>query len=165
MTPSRRGGNAAHNQLGQRGARRPYVNHPGRHHAPAAHPSRQTSGPRWWKSQLSQLRSGRHHNYRLQAAWNAHGEAAFRFAVVEHVAGVADLVAAEQRQLNAALAAGPVYNWRWMSARQLEGSSTRPRRLKTSAAIKASMTRERIAAMRERVSGARIPAPSSAMLW
>ena len=65
---------------------------------------------RRWKSHLSQLRDGRHHNYRLQAAWNEHGEAAFAFTVVEEVADLADLIAAEQRQLNAALCAGPVYN-------------------------------------------------------
>src|ERR1700722_12293700 len=65
---------------------------------------------RRWKSHLSQLRDGRDHNYRLQAAWNEHGEAAFAFTVVEEVADLADLIAAEQRQLNAALCAGPVYN-------------------------------------------------------
>jgi GIY-YIG catalytic domain len=39
--------------------------------------------PRRWKSHLSQLRGGRHHNYRLQAAWNEHGEAAFAFTVMK----------------------------------------------------------------------------------
>src|ERR1022692_5274783 len=58
--------------------------------------------PRRSKSHLSQLRGGRHHNYRLQAAWNEYGEAAFALAVIEEVADLADLIAAEQRQLNAA---------------------------------------------------------------
>jgi hypothetical protein len=66
--------------------------------------------PRRSKSHRSQLRGGRHHNYRLQAAWNEYGEAAFALAVIEEVADLADLIAAEQRQLNAALATGPVYN-------------------------------------------------------
>lgn len=39
-----------------------------------------------------------------------HGEAAFALTVIEEVADLAGLVAAEQRQLNAALVAGPVYN-------------------------------------------------------
>jgi group I intron endonuclease len=66
--------------------------------------------PRRWKSHLSQLRGGRHHNHQLQAAWDEHGETAFVFMIIEYVADLADLIAAEQRQLNVALSAGPVYN-------------------------------------------------------
>jgi predicted GIY-YIG superfamily endonuclease len=51
--------------------------------------------PRRWHSHLSQLRGGRHHNYRLQAAWAEHGEAAFAFAVIEEVADLTDLIGAE----------------------------------------------------------------------
>jgi GIY-YIG catalytic domain/NUMOD3 motif len=114
--------------------------------------------PRRWKSHLSQLRGGRHHNYRLQAAWNEHGEAAFAFTVVEEVAALADLVGAEQRQLNAALAAGPVYNLALDVSTPARGLiHTAESRLKMSVAIKASMTSERLAAMRERVSGSDNP--------
>ena len=44
----------------------------------------------WWA-----LRSQRHANKHLQAAWNKYGEAAFRFVIVEELSENADLVAAE----------------------------------------------------------------------
>ncbi len=114
--------------------------------------------PRRWKSHLSQLRGGRHHNYRLQTAWDEHGEAAFVFTIIEEVADPADLVAAEQRQLNAALAAGPVYNLALDVSTPARGLvHTAESRLKMSVAIKASMTPERLAAMRERVNGSNNP--------
>jgi hypothetical protein len=113
---------------------------------------------RRWKSHLSQLRGGRHHNYRLQAAWHEHGEAAFRFAVIESVTDVADLVVAEQRQLNAALAAGPVYNLALDVSTPARGLvHTAEARLKMSAAVKATMTPERLAVMGVRVSGTQNP--------
>jgi hypothetical protein len=114
--------------------------------------------PRRWKSHLSQLRGGRHHNYRLQAAWNEHGEAAFAFAVVEEVADLAGLITAEQCQVNAALAAGPVYNLALEVSVPARGLvHTAESRRKMSIAIKASMTPERLATLRERVSGDRNP--------
>lgn len=114
--------------------------------------------PERWKKHLSLLRGGRHHNYRLQAAWAEHGEAAFAFRVIEEVVRVADLVAAEQRQLDAALAAGPVYNLALDVRTPARGLiHTAESRLKMSAAIKASMTPERLAAMRERVNGSNNP--------
>lgn len=110
--------------------------------------------PRRWKSHVSQLRAARHHNYRLQAAWEEHGEAAFTFTVVEEVADPADLVAAEQRQLNATLSAGPVYNLALDVSVPARGLvHTAEARLKMSTAIKARMTPERLAAMRDRVRG------------
>ena len=94
------------------------------------------------------MRCGRHHNYRLQTAWDEHGEGAFAFTVIEEVADLADLVAAEQRQLNAALAAGPVYNLALDISTPARGLiHTAESRLKMSAAIKASMTPERLAAI------------------
>ena len=114
--------------------------------------------PRRWKSHRSQLRGGRHHNYGLQAAWNEHGEAAFAFAVIEEVADLADLIAAEQRQLNAEMATGPVYNLALDVSTPARGLvHTAESRLKMSTAIKASMTPERVAATRERVSGDQNP--------
>ena len=44
----------------------------------------------WWA-----LRSQRHANKHLQAAWNKYGEAAFRFVIVEELADGADVLAAE----------------------------------------------------------------------
>lgn len=38
---------------------------------------------RRWKAHLTQLRSNRHPNFKLQCAWNKHGEGAFSFEVLE----------------------------------------------------------------------------------
>ena len=38
---------------------------------------------RRWNEHRHSLRTGRHHNFRLQAAWRFYGESSFRFAVVE----------------------------------------------------------------------------------
>lgn len=66
---------------------------------------------RRWKSHKSQLRRSEHHNGALQLDWNELGESAFTFALLEEIADPARLVAAEQRHLDAAKAAGlAVYN-------------------------------------------------------
>ena len=44
---------------------------------------------------FSELRTGRHNNRRLQAAWVKYGEQAFVFVIVEELAAEADLLAAE----------------------------------------------------------------------
>jgi hypothetical protein len=114
--------------------------------------------PRRWKSHLSQLRGGRHHNHLLQVAWDEHDEVEFSFAVIERVAAAKDLAAAEQRLLNAALTTGPVYNLVLDVSAPARGLvHTAEARLKMSAAIKASMTPEHIAAKSRRVSGAGNP--------
>jgi hypothetical protein len=78
--------------------------------------------------------------------------------VTEEVDDLADLVAAEQRQLDAALAAGPVYNLALDVSAPARGLiHTAESRLKMSAAIKVSMTAERLAAMSERVNGSDNP--------
>jgi group I intron endonuclease len=48
---------------------------------------------------FSELRTNRHNNAKLQAAWNKYGEAAFVFVVVEELPEGADLLAAEDRWL------------------------------------------------------------------
>jgi hypothetical protein len=55
------------------------------------------------------LRRGRHHNPGLQAAWNRHGEAAFRFLVVQAVpsGSAEDLTAAEAAWVEALAACEP----------------------------------------------------------
>lgn len=48
---------------------------------------------------FSELRSKKHSNKHLQAAWNKYGEAAFIFVVVEHVADIATILAVENKWL------------------------------------------------------------------
>ena len=50
---------------------------------------------RRWHYHKFQLRAGSHHSFILQRAWDAHGEASFRFSMLEECA-VADLIAREQ---------------------------------------------------------------------
>jgi GIY-YIG catalytic domain/NUMOD3 motif len=115
--------------------------------------------PRRWKTHLSQLRGGRHHNYRLQEAWNLHGEAAFTFEIIEEVAHLDGLITAEQRHLNVALVNGPVYNLALDVTSPARGlTHTAEARLKMSAAIKASMTPRALAARSERMRGNANPA-------
>jgi DNA-binding CsgD family transcriptional regulator len=113
---------------------------------------------RRWKTHRSQLRGSRHHNYLLQAAWNEHGEAAFTFTVIEAVP-VADLIEAEQRHLNAAIAAGLTYNLcRDVSSPGRGNLHTAEAKLKMSVAIKASMTPAALDAKSQRIKGSRNPA-------
>lgn len=44
---------------------------------------------------FSELRTGKHHNKHLQAAWNKYGEQSFIFAIVTEVHNKADLIAVE----------------------------------------------------------------------
>ena len=55
---------------------------------------------RRWRDHVALLRSGRHPNPYLQAAWDKYGEAAFEFYVIEEVANEADLLAREQYWLD-----------------------------------------------------------------
>jgi len=48
---------------------------------------------------FSELRTNRHNNAKLQAAWNKYGESSFIFVVVEELPDDADLLAAEDRWL------------------------------------------------------------------
>lgn len=56
------------------------------------------------------LRKGRHHSPYLQAAWNKHGEEAFVFVVVEKVAELSELQAAEDRWLQEHVGKPHCYN-------------------------------------------------------
>lgn len=114
--------------------------------------------PRRFKQHLSGLRGNRHHNYRLQAAWNLHGEDAFTFEAIEAVTDVKDLTATEQRLLDAAMVTGPVYNIALDVITPARGLiHTAEARLKMSVAIKASMTPEMLAAKSERIRGDQNP--------
>lgn len=53
-----------------------------------------------WGRHRRELRRGIHKNPNMQASWNKHGEASFVFVVVEEVADVLQLMAAEQRLLD-----------------------------------------------------------------
>jgi group I intron endonuclease len=113
---------------------------------------------RRWQKHRTLLRGNRHHNYLLQAAWNEHGETAFTFTMTEVITDLDLLIAAEQRCLDAAKAAGPTFNIAQDIASPYRGLvHTDEARAKMSVAIRASMTPERLQAMRERVQGEQNP--------
>lgn len=58
-------------------------------------------GRRWYRHKLD-LAAGRHHSPKLQAAWNKYGAEAFEFSIVERATGLAALLMAEQRHIDAA---------------------------------------------------------------
>lgn len=60
-----------------------------------------------WGEHRRALRAGKHHAFILQRAWNRHGEAAFRFQVIEHVADDATILDREQHWIEAVR---PKYN-------------------------------------------------------
>ena len=53
-----------------------------------------------WRQHVWALRRGRHHNSRLQRAWDEYGEGAFSFCVLEQVADTASLPKREQHWLD-----------------------------------------------------------------
>jgi group I intron endonuclease len=57
-------------------------------------------GTKRWKSHRHMLRTGRHHSPHLQHSWAKHGEAAFRFEVIETVESEAALLAREQHWID-----------------------------------------------------------------
>lgn len=59
---------------------------------------------------FSELRTGKHNNRYLQAAWNKHGEAAFVFVVVEEVQDKAALLETENRWLKEHVGKDYCYN-------------------------------------------------------
>lgn len=67
-----------------------------------------------WRQHLSLLRRGLHHSCKLQRSWIKHGEASFRFEVIELVAAD-DLLAREQAWMDLSR---PFYNIAPMAGRQ-----------------------------------------------
>lgn len=67
-----------------------------------------------WKRRLgehrSTLRSGKHCNKHLQAAWAKYGEGSFMFSVLEHLPDVSQIVAREQHWMDLAGAAVTGFN-------------------------------------------------------
>jgi len=57
------------------------------------------------------LRAGKHQSPHMQAAWNKYGEDCFKFEVVEVVPESGDLLAAEQKWLDAHAGKPYCYNW------------------------------------------------------
>ena len=55
---------------------------------------------RRWKRHLDNLRKGRHHNSRLQRAYNKYGEGVFEFSVLEYVGTNRNLLEREQFYIN-----------------------------------------------------------------
>ena len=115
--------------------------------------------PGRWNDHRAQLRSGRHHNPRLQADWTEYGGQAFQFTLLEEVADVALLIAAEQAHLDAAVARGlPVYNVSLDVQNPARGLvHTEESRRKMSASVKAAQTPEVLAGKRERATGSLNP--------
>lgn len=60
-----------------------------------------TNPKRRFYGHMRDLNSGNHHSPVLQAAWNKYGKDQFRFEIVEEVRGLAELLAAEQRLIDA----------------------------------------------------------------
>jgi DNA-binding CsgD family transcriptional regulator len=109
---------------------------------------------RRWRDHRNLLRRNQHHNFLLQADWTACGEEAFTFEVIEDVPLVADLIDAEQWQLDAAKAIGPVYNIAADVRTPYRGLvHSDEAREKMSIAIRASMTPARLQEMAARVRG------------
>jgi len=52
-----------------------------------------------WAAHRARLRAGTHVNEQLQAAWDAYGEAAFEFGIVEEIGDPRELRRAEARRL------------------------------------------------------------------
>ena len=62
---------------------------------------------RRWRAHRSNLSNGKHPGKVMQASWIKHGPDAFEFSVLERVADLGDLIAAEQRWIDALDAANP----------------------------------------------------------
>jgi group I intron endonuclease len=60
-----------------------------------------------WKSHRANLNNGRHPGKVMQASWDRHGPDAFEFSVLEFVENPHDLIAAEQRWIDALRAVDP----------------------------------------------------------
>lgn len=74
-----------------------------------------------WKNHRCMLRHSRHTNPPLQAAWDANGEDAFEFNILEEVKGSKEhLLAREQSYLDRALRLGLAYNV-WANAAGPQG--------------------------------------------
>jgi len=65
---------------------------------------------RRWERHRCELKKRRHHSWKLQRAWNKHGEEAFRFIILEAVNEKTSLLPAEQRHLDESIRAGKSLN-------------------------------------------------------
>ncbi len=64
-----------------------------------------------WRIHLRHLRSGKHHSFHLQRAWDKYGETNFCFGVLEEVTDPSQLVAREQEWINLTSAADPAQGY------------------------------------------------------
>lgn len=76
-----------------------------------------------WARHRRQLRDGTHPNKHMLAAWQAHGETAFLFDVLEDVAEPAALFAAEQKYLDQHAGKDYCFNWSLYAGAPLRGKS------------------------------------------
>lgn len=101
-----------------------------------------------FRTHRSKLRRGVHHTPHLQAAWNKYGEECFKFEIMEEVADVASLQAAEDRWLQEYVGQPCCYNaglrsgapWRGV-ARELHPNFERPKKESELTAISAGVKR------------------------
>lgn len=88
-----------------------------------------------WHTHLHLLRRGRHPNPMLMAVFKSAGEAGLAFEVVEVIERLTDLIVAEQRHIDTAIAAGhAIYNIRLLAGSQLGFRHSAESRAKMSAA-------------------------------
>jgi group I intron endonuclease len=76
-----------------------------------------------WARHRRQLRDGTHPNKHMLAAWQAHGEVAFLFDVLEDVAEPAALFAAEQKYLDQHAGKDYCFNWSLYAGAPMRGKS------------------------------------------
>lgn len=76
-----------------------------------------------WARHRRQLRDDTHPNKHMLAAWQAHGETAFVFEVLEDVAEPAALFAAEQKHLDQHAGKDYCFNWSLYAGAPMRGKS------------------------------------------
>lgn len=76
-----------------------------------------------WARHRKQLRDGTHPNKHMLAAWQAHGEAAFVFEVLEDVVEPAALFSAEQKYLDQHAGKDYCFNWSLYAGAPMRGKS------------------------------------------
>lgn len=93
-----------------------------------------------WHSHASNLRSGNHHNPKLQASWNKHGEAAFAFEVLEVVEDAERLTEREQKMMDSlGIRSDPAcYNLRYLAESNRSYKHTEESRRRMSEAQRAA---------------------------
>jgi group I intron endonuclease len=104
-----------------------------------------------WRRHRHDLAHGRHHSLKLQRAFNKHGETAFEFSVIEHVADLAQLVVREQHWIDALGAFKAGYNVLPKAGSALGQVRSDETRAKLRALVISAETRARMSAAKKGV--------------